>query len=213
MTMNDHPQPDEPDQDEIRRKLSAEPSPQIPTSVSQRITAALEAEQQRRDVGQPKRNRWWIPLGAAAAIALLVGVIVIPGSNNPDPQPIAAGCQTTVAEDSDLTAVTQQSGRDYTQAELADQAKDLVAGSPPCPAPSENAIPTDRTTAPAPSPEAADLSNCLLEVIPNQVVVALDIADFEGEELLVTVIETDKTEALVVDCAPNPTVIHRTDLE
>ena len=126
MTTNDHPQPDEPDQDEIRRKLSAEPSPQIPASVSQRITAALEAEQQRRDVGQPKRNRWWIPLGAAAAIALLVGVIVIPGSNNPDPQPIAAGCQTTVAEDSDLTAVTQQSGRDYTQAELADQAKDDV---------------------------------------------------------------------------------------
>ena len=86
MTTNDHPQPDEPDQDEIRRKLSAEPSPQIPASVSQRITAALEAEQQRRDVGQPKRNRWWIPLGAAAAIALLVGVIVIPGSNDPDPQ-------------------------------------------------------------------------------------------------------------------------------
>ncbi len=213
MITNNPQDNDEPEQDEIRRQLSAQPAPEIPASISERITAALAEEQQRRVVKEPRRNRWWIPLGAAAAIALLVGIIVIPGGTDPEPQPIAAGCQTAVAEGSDLSSVTQQSGRDYTQAELADQAKDLVAGSPPCPAPSANAIPTDRTTAPAPSPVAADISNCLLEVIPDQTVVAIDIADFEGEELLVAVVTTETTEALVVDCAPSPTVVHRTELE
>ncbi|MCH9718505.1 MAG: hypothetical protein K0U60_01385 [Actinomycetia bacterium] len=213
MTKNDPHDNSEPEQDEIRRQLSAQPAPEIPASVSERITAALAEEQQRRTVEEPRRNRWWIPLGAAAAIALLVGIVVIPGGTDPEPQPIAAGCQTPVVEGGDLGPVTQQSGRDYTQAELADQAKDLVAGSSPCPAPTGNAIPSDRTTAPAPSPVAADISNCLLEVIPDQTVVAIDIADFEGEELLVAVVATETSEALVVDCAPSPTVVHRTELE
>ena len=53
MTTNNPNDNGEPEQDEIRRQLSAQPAPEIPASISERITAALAEEQQRRVVKEP----------------------------------------------------------------------------------------------------------------------------------------------------------------
>ena len=77
-------------QAEIRHLLQQQETPAIPTDVANRIQQALHAEQTQRH--QTPRRRWLLPLGAAAALAILAGVVLLPGGSQPEPQPVADDC-------------------------------------------------------------------------------------------------------------------------
>ncbi|MAT61993.1 MAG: hypothetical protein CMH41_10185 [Micrococcales bacterium] len=185
-------------QAEIRHLLRQQATPKIPSDVGERIQQALRSEQDQRDTA-PKR-RWLLPLGAAAALALLAGVIFIPGGSEPEPQPVAADCSRPISAEGDLSAVTAQTGRTYSEADFAVQAQQLVNESSSCPSSTTTTTNAELQTGGPTSSGVTQATDCLVAVIPQQRVLAVDMATYEGQEVLVAVTAAEPPQALAVDC-------------
>ncbi len=185
-------------QAEIRHLLRQQTTPKIPSDVGERIQQALRSEQDQR--GTAPKRRWLLPLGAAAALALLEGVIFIPGSSEPEPQPVAADCSMPISTEGDLSPVTAQTGRTYSEADFAAQAQQLVNESPSCPSSTTTTTNAELQTGGPISSGVTQATNCLVAVIPQQRVIAVDMAMYEGQEALVAVTAAEPPQALAVDC-------------
>ncbi len=185
-------------QAEIRHLLQQQETPAIPTDVANRIQQALQAEETQRN--QTPRRRWLLPLGAAAALAILAGVVLLPSGNQPEPQPVADDCMAAVSPRDDLSAVTAETGRSYSENDFAAQAKELVNDSATCSSNTATATNAELQTSGPVSSGVKQATTCLIQVIPQQRVLAVDMATYEGQDALVAITATDPPQALAVDC-------------
>ena len=122
----------------VRELLGEVPSPTIPSEVSERVLAAIEAESQKRSADssanvyalqRSSKFRRLLPVAASAAAIGLLWFLVWPQAVDGDaPETFAAGtgCTVSAASAADMSPVLHASGTTYTKVSLASQAESMA---------------------------------------------------------------------------------------
>lgn len=212
----------EADEQHIRELLAAQPRPAMPAPVADRIQAALA--QEPRPVAAPPRSRSRLGWGlaAAAAVAVLAGVIVVPqlrqqsapvadttSSATPpaaptpaDPIPPAAAAES-ISVDCVDKPLTYDTGTSYQQVALTTQAQALVPQECGGSAQYETRTGESADGTATARPWAQRSMKCIVRVAPTTQVMLIDRGTYEGVPAIVAVVGPP-TRALAVDCARQP---------
>lgn len=213
------------DEQHIRELLAAQPRPEMPADVADRITAALAAEPAfaAPDAPTGPSRLKWLGAAVAAAVVVLAGVIVIPqwrqGTTSTaetapsapttssqregtTADPAAVGTDAFTAADCGNRPLAYDTGTRYQQAALTTQAKALV--------PQECGGETTAdaqvaATAAAPMPaEAAERNlKCIVRVARSPQIIVIDSGSYEGTPAVVAVVGPPQ-RALAVNCTARP---------
>ena len=198
---------------QVRDLLAAQPRPQMPPDVHARILAAL-AEQPAPQSRRPSSRSRLMWVGAAAAVVLLAGFVLVPQLRGPQGATDAdTNTATATAPNADLGVPAAadcgaqppvyDSGTRYQQAALVTQAAALV----PAGCRTADAALAAQETGPTPTPMAAPAAGrtmeCLVSVARSARVMVLDRGFYEDTRAIVAVVEPPR-RALVVDCQAEP---------